>query len=274
MKKCFEKRRKKILQLRFQSVGCSIITLLQMSEGSLVFFNTFTSKPWFLCVCSTSLLKTLGEKKKLLVTSNFSFSQSVFYPLRKLSSIFIEFKNCHLHTLSVWKRLNFVAWERAKQYFLSFYLKIEWDSYTMNSFPYDRILESFNSNSICGQQNKFNSNDSERLENIVRKGGIAGYHHFPLLPQNFHTLLIINPFANKPWFSHICSMSLLKTPWVKEKLLVTSNFSFTQCFLPFWRAFCHFHQIWNCCLQTLSVWKGLKFGIWERVKTWDSEVKD
>ena len=30
------------------------------------------------CVCSTSLLKTLWENEKLLVTSNFSFSHSVF----------------------------------------------------------------------------------------------------------------------------------------------------------------------------------------------------
>ena len=39
--------------------------------------NRFPNKPWFLRVCSTSLLKTLGEKEKLLVTSNFSFSHSV-----------------------------------------------------------------------------------------------------------------------------------------------------------------------------------------------------
>ena len=41
---------------------------------------------------------------------------------------------------------------------------------------------------------------------------------------------------------------------------------FLQCFLHFWRTFCHFHQIWNSCLQTLSVWKSLKFVVWERVK--------
>ena len=41
--------------------------------------NPFPNKPWILRVCSTSLLKTLWEKKKLLVTSNFSFSHSVFY---------------------------------------------------------------------------------------------------------------------------------------------------------------------------------------------------
>ena len=55
-------------------------------------FNPFPNKPWFLRVCSTSLLKTLREKEKLLVTSNFSFSHSVFYPFRELSAIFIKIK--------------------------------------------------------------------------------------------------------------------------------------------------------------------------------------
>ena len=54
--------------------------------------NPFPNKPWFLRVCSTSLLKTLWEKEKLLVTSNFSFSHSVFYPFGELSAIFIKFK--------------------------------------------------------------------------------------------------------------------------------------------------------------------------------------
>ena len=50
--------------------------------------NPFPNKLWFLHVCSTSLLKTLWEKEKLLVTSNFSFSHSVFSPFRELSAIF------------------------------------------------------------------------------------------------------------------------------------------------------------------------------------------
>ena len=54
--------------------------------------NPFPNKPWFLRVCSTSPLKTLWEKEKLLVTSNFSFSHSVFYSFRKLSAIFIKFE--------------------------------------------------------------------------------------------------------------------------------------------------------------------------------------
>ena len=41
---------------------------------------------------------------------------------------------------------------------------------------------------------------------------------------------------------------------------------FLQCFLPVWRTFCHFHHIQNCHMHTLSVWKSLKFIIWERVK--------
>ena len=40
--------------------------------------NTFPNKPWFSRVCSTGHLKTLWEKEKLLVKSNFSFSYSVF----------------------------------------------------------------------------------------------------------------------------------------------------------------------------------------------------
>ena len=53
-------------------------------------FNPFPNKPWFLRVYSTSLWKTLWEKEKLLITSNFSFSHSVFYLFRELLAIFIK----------------------------------------------------------------------------------------------------------------------------------------------------------------------------------------
>ena len=61
-------------------------------EHLLLLINPFPNKPWFLRVCSTSLLKTLWEKEKLLVTSNFSFSHSVFFPFRELPVIFIKFE--------------------------------------------------------------------------------------------------------------------------------------------------------------------------------------
>ena len=54
--------------------------------------NPLPNKPWFLHVGSTSLLKTLWEKEKLLVTSSFSFSHSVFYLIVELPAIFIKFE--------------------------------------------------------------------------------------------------------------------------------------------------------------------------------------
>ena len=38
-----------------------------------------------------------------------------------------------------------------------------------------------------------------------------------------------------------------------------------QCFLFIWKTSHDFHQIKNCCLQSLSAWKILKFVVWERV---------
>ena len=46
--------------------------------------------------------------------SNFSFSYSIFYPFEKLSSIFIRFEIVILQTLSVWKSVKFVVWEKVK----------------------------------------------------------------------------------------------------------------------------------------------------------------
>ena len=75
----------------------------------------------------------------------------------------------------------------------------------------------------------------------------------------YNEKLPFNPFPNKPWVLCVCSASLLKTLWEKEKLLL-----FPQCFLPVRKTFCHFHPIRNCRLQNLSVWKSLKFVVWER----------
>ena len=41
---------------------------------------------------------------------------------------------------------------------------------------------------------------------------------------------------------------------------------FPQCFLPVLRTFCNLHQVRNSHLQTLPVWTGLEFVVWERVK--------
>ena len=75
-----------------------------------------------------------------------------------------------------------------------------------------------------------------------------------------------NLFPNKPLFLCFYSTSHLETLWEKEKLLVMSNFSFSHfVFYCFGELFHFFHKIQNCRLQILSVWKSLKFVIWERV---------
>ena len=58
----------------------------------LVKINSFPNYPLFSHVCSTTILKTLWEKEKLLMTSNFSFSHSVFYPVIELFAVFIKFR--------------------------------------------------------------------------------------------------------------------------------------------------------------------------------------
>ena len=40
---------------------------------------------------------------------------------------------------------------------------------------------------------------------------------------------------------------------------------FLQCFLTFWRTFCHFIKFKNYHLQTISIWKGPKCFVLERV---------
>ena len=98
-----------------------IVLLIKIHrKGKLPTHNTYTqkidpfpNKPWFLCICSTSLLKTPLEKEKLLVTSNFSFSHSVFCPFGELSAILIKFE-IFVCKLSVWKSLKFVVWERVR----------------------------------------------------------------------------------------------------------------------------------------------------------------
>ena len=98
---------------------------------------------------------------------------------------------------------------------------------------------------------------SKRVENNVGNGEIARNEQFLLFPQRFqknrtadmiknqgqgrklfeyytatvHQSAALKPFPNKPCFLRVCSINLSKTMWEKEKLLVTSNFSFSQCFL-------------------------------------------
>ena len=63
----------------------------------------------------------------------------------------------------------------------------------------------------------------------------------------------ITPLGNKP----------IENTVGKGEIARNEQFPlFPQCFLPIWITFFHFRQIWNCRLQTLSVWKSLKFVVW------------
>ena len=83
----------------FSSIDMQKIVYMVKCRPHMIFahcckacFNPFPNKPWFLRVCSKDLLKTLWEKEKLLIMSNFSFTHSVFDLSGELSAIYIKFE--------------------------------------------------------------------------------------------------------------------------------------------------------------------------------------
>ena len=85
--------------------GVHYIFFLVMIAAYISLFYPFPKKPWFSRVCSTSLLKTLCEKEKLLVkllmTSNFSFSHTVFNPLEYILPIPSNFQLTSANSLAL-----------------------------------------------------------------------------------------------------------------------------------------------------------------------------
>ena len=69
-----------------------MVLIFYQAKWYFVYINPLPNKPWFLHICMNSLLKTLWEKEKLLITSNFSISHSVFSPFGEHSVIFIKFE--------------------------------------------------------------------------------------------------------------------------------------------------------------------------------------
>ena len=72
----------------------------------------------------------------------------------------------------------------------------------------------------------------------------------------------LHPFPHNNTFWRPWKTSLLKTLGKGEIARNEQFLLFPQCFLPVWITFCHFLQIWNCCLQTFLVWKSLIFVVW------------
>ena len=93
-----------VLSSDVQRARCAVMMKLKLLKTARL-FNHFRNKPLPLHVCCTSLLKTLRENERLLLTSIFSCSHSVFNPFGELSSVLIKFANsfsleeskiCHL----------------------------------------------------------------------------------------------------------------------------------------------------------------------------------
>ena len=98
------------------------------------YLTFFPNKPWFLRVCTQSLLKTLWEKEKLLVTSNFSFSHSVSTLFENFLPFSSNLKLVSSNSFSS-EESKFVVWER---------VNMPMDHFT--SWTYSHILTDLESN--------------------------------------------------------------------------------------------------------------------------------
>ena len=77
----------------------------------------------------------------------------------------------------------------------------------------------------------------------------------------------INPFPNKPWFSRVCSKSLLKTLWEKGEIARHEQFLL---FLHVWRTFFYmFGELYAVFIKfdivVCKLYQFGKFVLWERV---------
>ena len=109
----------------------------------------------------------------------------------------------------------------------------------------------------CGKRRKCCLPAFSPFPTMFSKGLILRCHNTGLFVKGFY------PFPNKPWFFTCLQYKSLENTVGKGEIARNKQFLFfPQCFLPVWRTFCHFRQIQNCPLQSLSVWKSLKFVVW------------
>ena len=196
------------------------------------------------CIYTLPNTKTLPNIKTLPNTKMYQIPKLYKIPeLYQIPKVYLTPKLCQKHQ-NFTKYLNITKYQ-------GFYKYQNYQNFSL-----------VQTETIYRQQIRF-LNDFEialgRVETLVGNATIFSFSH-KIVRRLF--LRVVNPFLHDDTFWRPWETSLLKTLWEKEKLLVMSNFSFSQCFLPVWITFCHFRQIWNCCLQTLLVWKSLKFVVW------------
>ena len=149
---------------------------------------------------------------------------------------------------------------------------------SLNPLPDSKILNRSKLKQSADNNFKFDENSrkfSNRVENTGGKGEIAPYEQFLLFPQCFEKAFF--PGASKgvivwEWVNMQSAFHYtIPTKWhflmplgnkPFENTVGKAEIAGNECFLPVWITFCHFRQIWNCCLQSLSIRKSLKFVIW------------
>ena len=91
-------------------------TYFLTSQDCMVKDCPFPNKPWFLRVCSTNLLKTLREKEKLLLMSNFSLSHRTVFStgFENFLPTSTNLKFSSANHFSLVDSIKFVNWERVK----------------------------------------------------------------------------------------------------------------------------------------------------------------
>ena len=152
--------------------------------------NPFLNKPLFLRVCCSSPLKTLWEEKKFLVTSNFSFSHSIFYLFQELSAIFNKLVNV-VCKLSVWKSPKFVISERVKMHQIPFCQSLALVKF-IHLFKQDEkkkdcMSKCMNASSCCYMDQSRNGRQSFWM---IKTGSSS-------LCQPYKNVWIINDFCNE-----------------------------------------------------------------------------
>ena len=89
-----------VLVVMYIQIDVSLYNYYRMKASHI---NPLLHRYSFQLFNNIKLLKTLWEKKKLLVTSNFFFSHNLFYSIRKLYAHLSIFLTSHLYLLLNWK---------------------------------------------------------------------------------------------------------------------------------------------------------------------------
>ena len=141
--------------------------------------NPLLHKYSFRHISTKQLLKTLREKEKLLVTSNFSFSHNVFYSIKVLTSyIYFLLKWLVVLGFNATLTAKVISW-RSVRHMCRSGINLLSDA----TIPALTKLKAFTDNNFTAA--KMVQFPFQRLDNIVGKGENADHQHFLLFPQRF-----------------------------------------------------------------------------------------